>query len=102
MYLSHEMTFSFVFKVVIRKDVSRGHWHNNRANCNKSIKFGSDVPYIKTIKKIREAIKAQLCIGAKKLQKSPSGRSSFGKKVSKYIQIIYQSIAIFFCTFRKI
>ena len=80
MYLSHEMTFSFVFKVVIRKDVSRGHWHNNRANCNKSIKFGSDVPYIKTIKKIREAIKAQLCIGAKRCKKAPLGAPHLAKK----------------------
>ena len=38
-------------------------WYcKNLANCDKNTKFGSDVHYIKAIKKVRDTIKAQLCI----------------------------------------
>ena len=65
----------------------------NRANCDKNMKFGSDVPYTKIIKKSK-GDKAQLCI-ASRGQKKPSWGLPIGWKIKvpKYSHTIYQSIA---------
>lgn len=65
--------------------LSQGHYHNNRANCDKNMKFSSDVPYTKTVKKLREPIKAHKCIGSWE-QKYPPWGFLHGK-ISKFPNI---------------